>query len=48
MADRSEGIQGIVENLIGRKVDIVEDGTLRPWAIESVNKDKYLIYERAK
>ena len=36
-----------LENLIGRKVDIVEDGTLRPWAVESVNNDKYLIYERA-
>ena len=37
-----------LENLIGHKVDIVEEGTLRPWAVESVNKDKYLIYERAK
>ena len=35
-----------LENLIGHKVDIVEDGTLRPWAVESVNKDKCLIYER--
>ena len=34
-------------NLLGHKVDIVEDGTLRPWAVESVNKDKCLIYERA-
>jgi hypothetical protein len=23
------------------------DGTLRPWAVESVNRDKKLIYERA-
>ena len=36
-----------LENLLGHKVDIVEDGTLRPWAGESVNKDKCLIYERA-
>ena len=36
-----------LENLLGHKVDIVEDGTLRPWAVESVNKDKCLIYERA-
>ena len=35
-----------LENLLGHKVDIVEDGTLRPWAVESVNKDKCLIYER--
>ena len=37
-----------LENLIGHKVDIVEDGTLRPWAVESVNKDKCLIYERGE
>ena len=36
-----------LEKLLGHKVDIVEDGTLRPWAVESVNKDKCLIYERA-
>ena len=36
-----------LENLLGHKVDIDEDGTLRPWAVESVNKDKCLIYERA-
>ena len=36
-----------LENLLGHTVDIVEDGTLRPWAVESVNKDKCLIYERA-
>ena len=36
-----------LENLLGHKVDIVEDGTLRPWSVESVNKDKCLIYERA-
>ena len=36
-----------LENLLGHKVDIVEEGTLRPWAVESVNKDKCLIYERA-
>ena len=36
-----------LENLLGHKVDIVEDGILRPWAVESVNKDKCLIYERA-
>ena len=37
-----------LENLLGHKVDIVEDGTLRPWAVESVNKDKCLIYERGE
>ena len=36
-----------LEKLIGRKVDIVEDGTLRTWAVESVKNDKFLVYERA-
>ena len=36
-----------LENLLGHKVDMVEDGTLRPWAGESVDKDKCLICERA-
>ena len=35
------------EDLLGREVDLVEDGTLRPWAVESVNNDRRLIYERA-
>lgn len=35
-----------LQDKIGRKVDIVEDGTLRPWAIDNVNFDKELIYER--
>ena len=36
-----------IEELIGRKVDLVEDGTLLPFAEESANRDKQLIYERA-
>jgi predicted nucleotidyltransferase len=36
-----------LEDLLGHEVDLVEDGTLRPWAVESVNNDKKLIYERA-
>ena len=39
-------IQTDLEDLLGREVDLVEDGTLRPWAVESVNNDKKLIYER--
>jgi predicted nucleotidyltransferase len=35
-----------IEELIGRKVDLVEDGTLIPFAVESANRDKKLIYER--
>ncbi len=41
------GMQLDLEDLLGREVDLVENGTLRPWAIESVNREKQLIYERA-
>ena len=40
-------IKNDLEDLVGRDVDLVEDGTLRPYAIENVNHDKKLIYERA-
>lgn len=36
-----------LEELIGRKVDLVSDGTLLPFAKETANRDKILIYERA-
>ena len=36
-----------LERLLNRPVDIVEDGTLLPFAVESANRDKKLIYERA-
>ena len=32
---------------IGRQVDLVEEGTLLPFAVESANRDKKLVYERA-
>ena len=35
-----------IEKLIGRDVDLIEDGSLRPFAIPSANHDKYLIYEK--
>ena len=41
------GMQVDLEDLLGLEVDLVEEGTLRPWAVESVNNDKQLIYERA-
>jgi len=41
------GMQVELEDLLGLEVDLVEEGTLRPWAVESVNNDKQLIYERA-
>ncbi|MBQ9668719.1 MAG: nucleotidyltransferase family protein [Prevotella sp.] len=37
-----------MEDLLGRKVDLVEDGTLRPAASLTANKDRKIIYERAK
>ena len=35
-----------LEERLGRNVDLVEDGTLKTYAVESVNHDKRLIYER--
>lgn len=36
-----------LEDLLKQKVDLVEDGTLLPFAQKSVNEDKILIYERS-
>ena len=36
-----------LKELLNRDVDLVEDGTLMPFAVESANHDKLLIYERA-
>lgn len=41
------GMKVDLEDLLNCDVDLVEDGMLRPWAVESVNRDKKLIYERA-
>lgn len=35
-----------LEHLVGRKVDLVAEGSVKPFAQESINKDKILIYER--
>lgn len=35
-----------LEKLIGRDVDLVENGYLKPFAIPSAERDKYLVYER--
>ncbi len=35
-----------LKELLGREVDLVEEGSLRPYAVESANRDKKLIYER--
>lgn len=36
-----------LEDLLCRRVDLVKEGTLLPFAEESANHDKILIYERA-
>lgn len=41
------GMWSEIEELLERKVDFVEEGTLFPFAVESVERDKILIYERA-
>lgn len=35
-----------LKKMLNREVDLVEEGTLLPFAEESANKDKILIYER--
>jgi predicted nucleotidyltransferase len=39
-------MMGELEDLLGRKVDLAEEGTLRPAAQLTANQDKRLIYER--
>lgn len=41
------GIALRLEDLLGKKVDLITEGTLMPFARESAEKDKILIYERA-
>lgn len=40
------GIMVKLEDIIKKPVDLVEDGRLLPFAQESANRDKILIYER--
>ena len=42
------GMKLDIEDMVGRNVDLVEEGTLLPFAVESANRDKQLIYKRAK
>ena len=35
-----------LKKLLNREVDLVEDEGLHPFAVDSVNRDKILIYER--
>jgi predicted nucleotidyltransferase len=42
------GIKNSLEDILDKNVDLVENGTLRQYVVESVNHDKQLIYERAQ
>jgi len=37
----------ILSRKLNRRVDLVEEGYLKPFAVDSVNRDKIMIYERA-
>lgn len=37
-----------LKELLGREVDLVADGCLMPFAEETANRDKLLIYERGR
>ena len=41
------GMINELESILGRKVDLVAEGSIKPFAEESINRDKVLIYERA-
>ncbi len=36
-----------LSELLGKKIDLVREGTLLPFAVDSANRDKLLIYERS-
>lgn len=44
---RHIGIALGLEDLLGKKVDLITEGTLLPFAKETADKDEVLIYERA-
>lgn len=39
-------MMGELEQNTGKRIDLIEDGCLMPFAVESANRDKKLIYER--
>jgi predicted nucleotidyltransferase len=43
---RYGGIVYNLEQITGRKVDLVEEGMLQPFALATAEKDKILIYEK--
>ena len=43
---RFAGMINELESRLGKRVDLVERGAIKPFAMESINRDKILIYER--
>ena len=41
-----DGMYGDLKELLVREVDFVQNGALKPFAVESAERDKILIYER--
>ena len=41
------GMINQLEGLLSRKVDMITNGTIKPFARESIQRDKVLVYERA-
>ena len=41
------GMANALEGIVGRKIDLVAEGSVKPFAKDSINQDKVLIYERA-
>ena len=42
------GMYEDLKELLGKEVDLITDGGLKPFARESADRDKILIYERGK
>ena len=40
------GMYSDLKEILGREVDLVKNGTLKSFTVESANNDKILIYER--
>ena len=36
-----------LEGILGKKMDMVAEGSVKPFAQESIKRDKVLVYERA-
>ena len=41
------GMVNELESLLGRKVDLVEERSVKPFTLDNINRDKVLVYERA-